>query len=121
MSELYPEELLEIARHPHRFGQMPDPDQVKTGLNASCGDDMTVYLKLSADRQQVVDILWSGQGCAISQAAMSVVADLAVGKTWTEIEQITQAEILAELGLTEISPGRLKCLLLGISTLTREV
>ncbi len=120
MNDLYQEILLEEARHPQNFGSLEDADVVLKARNASCGDDLTVYLKLSADQHQIVDLAWEGHGCIISQAAMSVLSVKIKEEhlSLSEIEQLPKSALEELLGIEEISPGRLKCLLLGKQALS---
>jgi len=115
MNDLYQEVLIEEARHPQNFGQLADADTVLKERNASCGDDITIYLKLAADKDSIIDLSWEGHGCIISQAAMSVLSAKikADQLSLNDIAKLPTAEIEKLLGIEEISPGRLKCLLLG--------
>lgn len=119
--DLYHDELLELARHPLHAGTMEQPDVELHGSNPSCGDDVTIHLKLSANHQLIEDILWTGQGCVMSQVAMSVVADRLIGQPWSAVKELTLEEILSDLRLTTLSPGRIKCVMLGASALAKAV
>lgn len=121
MTDLYQEQLLEEARHPYGQGALADADLVLEGINASCGDQLTIYAKLSPDKKVIQELKWVGQGCVISQAAMSVVAAEFEGQSVSKLESFDQSALLAKLGLDIISPGRIKCLLLGLNTLRREL
>lgn len=117
MSDLYHEVILEEARHPHNHGQMPDADVVLSQSNASCGDHVTIYIKTDANTQVITDLKWDGQGCIISQAAMSLLSQLILENkmTLTEIGAISQQELEKLLGIEEITPGRIKCLMVGVA------
>lgn len=121
MNDLYQEIILEEAKHPRNKGKLENADLVIKGGNKSCGDDVTIYLKLSDDQQRIIDIKWQGQGCAISQSAMSLLSEK-IKQSNLKIEAVQQLElkdILELLGLDEISPGRIKCAMLGVSTLKK--
>lgn len=118
--DLYHEQLLDLAQQPHHSGTLDQPDHVWHGFNASCGDEVTIFVKFSPDGQQITNLTWQGQGCVISQAAMSVVADLAQGKTRAELEKLTFEQILAGLGLDQVSPGRVRCVTLGWQTILQH-
>ncbi len=119
MNDLYQEIILEEARHPQHFGEMEDAELVIHERNASCGDEITLYLKLNESKDHIVDLKWQGHGCIISQAAMSALSGKIISEdlSLTEIHKLSKAQIEELLGIEEISPGRLKCLLLGLQTL----
>lgn len=116
--ELYIETLLEEARNPQNLGSMPDADLRGSSANASCGDEVHIDLKLDADGR-IFEIAWSGKGCVISQAAMSVLSEEIKGKTVEEIRDIGEKEMLELLGLEEIVMGRKKCLMLGVKAIQK--
>ncbi|MBU0974117.1 iron-sulfur cluster assembly scaffold protein [Patescibacteria group bacterium] len=121
MSNIYHEDLLDEAKNPSNYGEMDNPDLVSTQYNASCGDVITVSVKLSDDKKTIEDIKWKGQGCVISQASMSVLSEKIKGLEIIKLQKLTQKEILEELGLSEISVGRVKCLLLGLGAVKKLV
>ncbi|MBP7842628.1 iron-sulfur cluster assembly scaffold protein [Candidatus Woesebacteria bacterium] len=121
MNDLYHEDLLDEAKNPNNFGDLADADVTTTQFNASCGDVITVSVKLSEDKTKIADIKWKGHGCIISQAAMSVLSEKIKGYPVEKIQELSQESILEELGLPEISMGRVKCLLLGLSAVKKIV
>lgn len=119
MSTLYHEDLLDEAKNPSNYGDLEDADLTTTQFNASCGDVITVSVKLSQDKTTIQDIKWKGHGCIISQASMSVLSEKIKGYPISKIQNLTKEEILEEIGLPEISVGRVKCLLLGLSAVKK--
>ncbi len=119
MTDIYHEDLLDEAKNPSNYGEMDSPDLISTQYNASCGDVITVSVKLSKDGKKIKEIKWKGQGCVISQASMSVLSEKIKGLEIEKLQNLTQEEILLELGLTEISVGRIKCLLLGLNVVKK--
>lgn len=117
ISDLYHQQLLEEAEAPRNQTPLERIDATTQGSNASCGDTVQVDIQYEADGQTIQAIAWQGTGCIISTAGMSVLSELVKGKTKAEIAQLTPADILAELGLTNIAPGRVKCLTLGLYAL----
>lgn len=104
----------------------------KRGVNPSCGDDIT--LKLRVKDGVIEDGGFTGDGCAISQASADIMLDMIIGKTEQEAERLSEifrrmitgkvsdAEIgeLEEAGaLIDVShmPARVKCAVLGWHTL----
>lgn len=120
MSELYQAILLDELKHPQNRGQLADADVVVNATNAACGDDMTVYLKID-ENGAVADIRWEGQGCAISQATMSLLSEEIKGKAPEEIFDIDQHQLELLIGVEEISLGRVKCLMLGLHTVKQSL
>lgn len=115
MSDLYQEIILDQLEHPQHQGVLEGSDVLTHHeRNASCGDEVTVYLKLS-DTQPIL-LKWQGQGCAISMAAMSLLAEAITAQKMNklQISKLTLADLLDLLGLDEISPGRLKCAMVGL-------
>lgn len=118
--DLYQEAILDELRHPHNKGELVDADVSLHETNASCGDDVTVFLKFDVSGQKVAAVKWQGQGCAISQAAMSLLSEELSGMSRNEVLQLKQADIEKLLGLEQpIAYGRIKCLLLGLETVQK--
>ena len=119
--ELYREAILEEYQHPQHRGRLANADLTCSGKNASCGDEVQMTIVLAG--QQVQDLKWEGSGCAISQASMSLFAGEVVRRhlTLNEVCALTSHELLAWLGLPSITPGREKCLTLGLRTLQRAI
>lgn len=111
---LYKEMILDLYRNPLHKKELADFDIEKTGHNPSCGD--TITLRIKFDDDTIADIGWTGEGCAISQAAISLITDDAKNKAKTEVESISKDDMLAMLGIP-ISHTRLKCALLGWQTI----
>lgn len=112
--DLYAENILDHYRHPRLKGNLSSPHLAHTESNISCGDELTLHLRVNADR--VVTIAWTGSGCAISQAAMSMLAEEIAGKTIEELAALTPKTMFDLLGVP-ISNRRLKCALLALHTL----
>lgn len=107
--------ILDHYEHPRHRGKLEDADLVLKGGNPGCGDVVTIYLKLD-EAARVVGIAFEGQGCTISQAGVSVVTDMALGKTLAEIAAMSQDEVIDALG-REVVSTRLRCATLGLNTL----
>ena len=125
MSDLYHEDLLDEAKNPSNYGELEAADVTTTQYNASCGDVITVSVKFGVDSDSneriISDIKWKGHGCIISQASMSVISEKIKGFSVEKLQELTQEEVLEELGLQEISMGRIKCLLLGLSAIKKII
>ncbi len=112
--DLYAENILDHFRHPHRKSPLSHPTVELREKNPSCGDDIALTMQIEKD--VIEEIGWEGEGCAISQAAMSMLADAVIGKTIEEAEALTAKDILAMLGV-EVGPRRIKCALLSLHAL----
>ena len=79
LSELYQEVILDHNRRPRNYGPLADATRVAKGHNPLCGDRLTLYVKLDADR--LSDVKFEGSGCAISKASASLMTDAVKGRT----------------------------------------
>ncbi len=114
MSDLYREQILDHYRNPRNHGTLDPHDASFEDSNPLCGDRVRIDLKLDGDI--IADIRFSGRGCAISQAATSMLTEMVVGKTIEDVREISKDDLLDEIGIP-ISPARLKCALLGLKVL----
>jgi nitrogen fixation NifU-like protein len=83
-------------------------------VNPLCGDELAVELEIADD--VVRDVRFNGRGCAISQAAASMISDVVKGKTVAEVAALGREDVLEELGIP-LTPIRLKCALLSVNVL----
>jgi nitrogen fixation NifU-like protein len=114
--QLYREVILDHYRNPRGAGSLDEPDARAEGQNPLCGDEVTIDVAFADDGETIADIRFAGQGCAISQAATSMLTELVQGRSATEVAVLPRDELLEEIGIP-LSPVRLKCALLGLSTL----
>jgi len=81
LEQMYQEVILDHYKRPHHRGlREPFGAEVKH-VNPTCGDEVTLRVALSNDGETVEDVSYDGQGCSISQAATSVLADLVIGES----------------------------------------
>jgi nitrogen fixation NifU-like protein len=129
LQQMYQEIILDHYKNPHGRGLRDPYDAESFQVNPTCGDEVTLRVKLDGDT--VADVSYDGQGCSISQASTSVLTDLVVGKSVTEafgkmdafVElmqgrgQIEPDEDVLEDGIAFAGvakyPARVKCALLG--------
>ncbi len=116
--DIYSETILDHYQHPHHAGRLGRPTVKVSEDNPLCGDKIS--LELIIKKGAVTDIGFVGTGCAISQAAMSLLADELSGKKISAIKKIKPAKIYSLLRVP-ISPGRVKCALLGLATLQKAL
>jgi len=78
LSQLYQARILEHNRAPHNHFELPDATHSARGLDALCGDDLRIWLKV---REGVVEqASWSGEACVVTTASASMLSDWIVGK-----------------------------------------
>jgi nitrogen fixation NifU-like protein len=111
---IYTENILDHYEHPHHSGKLKHPTFSATSQNPVCGDTLT--LELEIENNTVKKIGFIGNGCAISQASTSMLADYIQGKKLPDLKKIKPQQIYDLLGVT-ISPGRVNCALLGLKAL----
>lgn len=108
---MYAEMILDYYRHPRNFGVLDAPTAKAKDVNISCGDEIEIQIRV--EEGKVSDIKFCGKGCAISQAATSMLTEFVQGKSVKEAAQIQKEAVLDMLQIP-ISPMRLKCALLGL-------
>ena len=130
----YNEILIDHNLHPGHKHDLPDADMEMRGYNPTCGDDITMKLKVKDG--VIVEGAFQGSGCAISQASADVMLDLVIGKTQEEAlrlsdiflrmikgtateDEIEELEEAASLQDVSHMPARVKCAVLGWHTMER--
>ena len=112
--DIYAKNILDHYQRPRHRGEMPSADACSRELNRSCGDEITVYVKI---KDGVVSaISFTGKGCAISTAAISILSEELVGRNKDEILKMDIEDIRKILGI-EISWRREKCAIIGLCAL----
>ena len=114
--QLYREVILDHYRNPRSHGMLDGADAQAEGQNPLCGDEVSIYVAFGDDGETIEDVKFSGRGCAISQAATSMLTEMVKGRSAREIAELPRDELLEEIGIP-LTPIRLKCALLGLSTL----
>ncbi|MGW7535722.1 Fe-S cluster assembly sulfur transfer protein SufU [Amycolatopsis sp. NPDC054798] len=129
LESMYQEIILDHYKNPHGRGLRDPFDAESFQVNPTCGDEITLRVKVSDGK--VEDVSYDGQGCSISQASASVLTDLVVGHTVEEAFTTMDAfvELMQGKGKVEPDedvledgvafagvakyPARVKCALLG--------
>ena len=114
--DLYRENILDHYKNPRNHGVIEDADAHAEGKNPLCGDETEIFVKFGTDGATIEDIKFHGRGCAISQAATSMLTEMVKGKQAAEVATLTRDDLLDEVGIP-LTPVRLKCALLGLTTL----
>ena len=116
LESLYREVILDHYKNPRGHGVIEDADAEAEGQNPLCGDEVSVYVAFAEDGETIDDVKFSGRGCAISQAATSMLMEMTKGRTAQQVAELDKDELLAEIGVP-LTPIRLKCAMLGLTTL----
>jgi len=114
--QMYREVILDHYKSPRGHGVIEDADAEAEGMNPLCGDEAAVYVNFGDDGDTITDVRFSGRGCAISQAATSMLTEMVLGKSATEVATMPKEALLDEIGIP-LTPVRLKCAMLGLTTL----
>ncbi|MFZ2025281.1 MAG: SUF system NifU family Fe-S cluster assembly protein [Microgenomates group bacterium] len=117
--DIYRETILDHYKHPHNFGHIEHPDASHTLYNSACGDKITMEIVLDK-KEKVTAVMFSGEGCAISQASASLLTDLVLGKSKKEILELNSETIFSLLN-TELTASRVKCAVLPLEVLQKAV
>jgi nitrogen fixation NifU-like protein len=129
LESMYQEIILDHYRNPHHKGLRDPYDAEVHHVNPTCGDEVTLRVRLDGD--DVADVSYDSMGCSISQASASVMADLIIGRpvkdameTGEEFLRLMKSRGQAEpdedvledaVAFTGVSkyPARIKCALLA--------
>jgi nitrogen fixation protein NifU and related proteins len=114
--QMYREVILDHYKNPRGHGLMEDADATAEGQNPLCGDEVSIYVAFGDDGDTIEEVKFFGRGCAISQAATSMLTELVKGRSAAQVAALPRDELLDEIGIP-LTPVRLKCALLGLSTL----
>ena len=115
LESLYREVILDHYKNPRGHGTIEHADAEAEGQNPLCGDEVSIYVAFGEDGETIDDVKFSGRGCAISQAATSMLMEMTKGRTADEVAALDKDELLAEIGVP-LTPVRLKCARLGLTT-----
>ena len=118
MDTLYREEIMDHYKCPRNRGMLDPADISYEDSNPVCGD--VIRIDLNVKENIVKEIRFSGKGCAISQAAASMLTEMVQDKNLDEVKKLGKEQILAALGI-ELGPVRLKCALLCLKVLKAGV
>ena len=100
VEEMYREEIMEHYQNPRNFGKMAGSDASYHDYNPVCGDEVEMQLKI--ENGKVKQAMFTGKGCAISQAAASMLTTEIEGKTIRDAATMAQGDMLK---LVRINPG----------------
>ena len=116
--DMYAEALIYTYEHPQHKGVMKDADACVREENISCGDKLTIYLKLEGG--VVKDVKFDGAGCVISMGSADILADYLKGKKLAEVMKFGKDDLLK---LISIDPGpvRMHCATLSLRAVRKAI
>jgi nitrogen fixation NifU-like protein len=117
--EFYLERLKENYQNPQNYGKLEDYTFFSHFKNPTCGDTFDIYIKID-ENQNITDVKFNGDGCAISTASMSLLTQEILNKNLEEIKKLKEKDIYKILSVP-ISPGRVNCALMSIRTLNKAL
>ncbi|MGV0005044.1 MAG: Fe-S cluster assembly sulfur transfer protein SufU [Candidatus Porifericomitaceae bacterium WSBS_2022_MAG_OTU9] len=129
IQELYQEIIIDHNRRPRNFGKLEEPAKKLDGYNPVCGDKLELSLRIEGDN--ISDVRFCGDGCAISVASASLMTEAVKGHSIAEAKATMAGVIdmivgngdvvasgkLAVLRGVRDFPGRVKCATLAWHTL----
>jgi nitrogen fixation NifU-like protein len=118
MTSIYQEIILHHSENPHNFGRMPSATKKIVLDNPLCGD--VIQMEVEVVDGAIKNAMFTGKGCAISQASASLLTDAVKGKTVSELRKWDKTSIMKMLGV-ELGPNRLKCALLPLEALQKMI
>jgi len=119
MDDLYREIIIDRYKSPHFKGELEPNDITFEDDNPLCGDHIRIDIRVD-ENNVIKEAVFSGEGCAISQASADLLVESIIGKSIEEVKSISKEDVLNLLGI-ELGPVRLKCALLSLKVLKAGV
>lgn len=119
MDDLYREIIIEHYKNPGYRGELDPNDYTYEDENPVCGDHIRVDLRVDK-AGKITEALFSGQGCAISQASADLLVESIIGKNIEEVKSLNKQDVLDLLGI-DLGVVRLKCALLPLKVIKAGV
>ncbi len=116
--EIYKENIIDYYKHPRNKKELEKCTCKQKEINPICGDEITIYLKIN--KGKISQATYTGKGCAISQASISMLTEKLKDMPVAEAEKIQKEDIFSMLGIP-ISFVRMKCALLSLKTLSKSL
>ena len=112
--------LLDHYQSPRNHGAFEPVDVTMPGGNPGCGDVVTIYLKVNPAGDAIEHVTFEGTGCTISQAAASILTEMADGKPLAAIDAMDFNDMIDTLG-REVVNTRPRCATLALGTLKAAI
>ena len=102
---MYTEKVMDHFQNPRNVGEIENADGVGTEGNPTCGDLMTIYIKV--EDNIITDVKFKTFGCGAAIATSSMITEMAVGKTIEEALKISRNDVADEL--EGLPPVKMHC------------
>lgn len=116
--KLYKERVMDHYHNPRNRGRLEKPHFSTGEFNPSCGD--SVGFDALIEDGVVKKIMFTGNGCAVSQAAASMLTEYCVGKLLEELLTLDKTFMLKLVGMP-LGPMRIRCALLSLQALQKGI
>jgi len=113
--------MIDHAKNPRNFGIIKDSDYKTVVINRHCGDEISLYLKIS--KNKIENIQFAGSGCAVAISSASMLTEYLNGKNVDLLKKLKREDVLKNFGVS-LTPSREKCALLvfeGVKKLDEEL
>lgn len=111
--------ILDHYENPRHHGPLDSADVVMRGGNPGCGDIVTMYVRLGQG-ERIEAVSFEGEGCTISQAGGSIIAEMVEGMTLAEVKELGTQTMMEEMG-EDVVKSRVRCATLALGTLQGAV
>ena len=118
MLDLYAENLIYNYENQTNKGRLDNPTILMHEENISCGDQITVYIRIEDNK--VKDIKYEGIGCIISMGSANIVCDYVKDKDLNDIINLNLEDLFKIIGFSP-TPSRLHCATLGLRAIKRAI
>ena len=102
---MYSDKVMEHFQNPRNVGEIENADGIGTEGNPTCGDLMTIYIKV--EDNIITDVKFKTFGCGAAIATSSMITEMAIGKTIEEALKITRNDVADEL--EGLPPVKMHC------------
>lgn len=114
------ERIISIYKNPKNYGEIDNADIKKVAYNASCGDMISIYLKV--ENNIIKDVKFKSKACAICTASASLLSENIKNKKLDEVEKLNSRDVLKLLGIDlSKNPSRIKCALLPLEAIKEGI
>ena len=111
-SDMYRQQILDHYKNPRNSGEIEEATFTHVGENPMCGDTIEMDVVLDDTEETIERVAFRGDGCAISQAAASMLSEQLVGMSVEDLDELDRDDVIDMLGV-DISPMRVKCAVLA--------
>lgn len=115
----YTPKVIEYFTKPKHVGEIKNPSGQAVQGNISCGDMISMTIKVNDKTKKIVDAKFRSYGCASNIATASVATEMIIGKTLAEAKKITQLDVANFLG--GLPPLKMHCSELAVETLQKAI